>query len=117
MEQKFKYVGVTTNADGRTKVRFANELIRIKVLEKAKVTNINFVELAKESTKLEAVNHLATTELYSDPKFQQTIDEAVEKYSTMTTSVKTAKTVKAKSPTEKLANLKERAAKKTAVTA
>jgi hypothetical protein len=120
MEQTFKYVGVATNIDGRIKMRFANDLIRTKVMMKHGDSDIHFVELPEASLKPVAVTFLKTTDLYANPKFTPTVDEAFEKYCVAT--VKTTKTAKAakspaKSPEEKMAGLKDRASKKTAVSA
>ena len=55
----FTVAGTATNADGTTKARFANDLVaRIKILNKAKCTAINLVELPRAMTKLEALQFL-----------------------------------------------------------
>ena len=55
----FTVAGTATNPDGTTKARFANDLVaRIKILNKAKCTNINLVELPRAMTKLEALQFL-----------------------------------------------------------
>ena len=60
-EKMFTVAGTATNPDGTTKARFANDLVaRIKILNKAKCTNINLVELPRAMTKLEALQHLQT---------------------------------------------------------
>ena len=60
-EKMFTVAGTATNPDGTTKARFANDLVaRIKILNKAKCTNINLVELPQAMTKLEALQHLQT---------------------------------------------------------
>lgn len=60
-EKLFTVAGTATNPDGTTKARFANDLVaRIKILTKAKCTNINLVELPQPMTKLEALQHLQT---------------------------------------------------------
>ena len=58
-DKLFTVAGTATNPDGTTKARFANDLVaRIKILNKAKCTNINLVELPKAMTKLEALQFL-----------------------------------------------------------
>ena len=58
-EKLFTVAGTATNPDGTTKARFANDLVaRIKILAKAKCTNIDLVELPQPMTKLEALQHL-----------------------------------------------------------
>ena len=60
-EKTFTVAGTATNADGTVKVRFANDLVaRIKILNKNNCTNINLVELPREMTKLQALQHLQT---------------------------------------------------------
>lgn len=60
-EKLFTVAGTATNPDGTTKARFANDIVaRIKILSKAKCTNINLVELPRAMTKLEALQHLQT---------------------------------------------------------
>ena len=58
-DKMFTVAGTATNPDGTTKARFANDLVaRIKILNKAKCTNINLVELPRAMTKLEALQYL-----------------------------------------------------------
>ncbi len=60
-DKLFTVAGTATNPDGTTKARFANDLVaRIKILNKAKCTNINLVELPRAMTKMEALQHLQT---------------------------------------------------------
>jgi hypothetical protein len=58
-DKLFTVAGTATKSDGTTKARFANDLVaRIKILNKAKCTNINLVELPRAMTKLEALQFL-----------------------------------------------------------
>ena len=58
-DKLFTVAGTATNPDGTTKARFANDLVaRIKILNKAKCTNVNLVELPRAMTKLEALQFL-----------------------------------------------------------
>jgi len=58
-DKLFTVAGTATNPDGITKARFANDLVaRIKILNKAKCTNINLTELPRAMTKLEALQFL-----------------------------------------------------------
>ena len=60
-EKLFTVAGTATNADGTTKARFANDLVaRIKILNKAKCTDINLMELPHAMTKLQALQYLQT---------------------------------------------------------
>ena len=53
-DKLFKVVGVST-LDGETKVRFANDTMRVKVLDKNGHTDIMLIELDEAMTKLDAV--------------------------------------------------------------
>ena len=56
-EKRFAVAGVST-LEGKTKLRFANDVMRIKILAKNGHTDIDLVELPVEMTKAEAVQHL-----------------------------------------------------------
>lgn len=56
-DKKFVVAGVST-LDGKTKLRFANDTMRIKILAKNGHTDVDLVELPTEMTKAEAVQHL-----------------------------------------------------------
>ena len=54
----YKYAGVST-VNGKTKIRFANDIMRIKVLDKNGHEGVNIQELPTEMQKGDAVKHLA----------------------------------------------------------
>lgn len=84
-ECMFNVTGIST-LNGKTKVRYANDLVsRVKILVKDGHQDINLIELATPLSKLDCIKHLKTTELYSNPKFAQAIDQAEEKYTEMST--------------------------------
>jgi len=56
-DKKYSVVGVST-LNGKTKMRFANDMMRIKILAKNGHSDVELVELANEMTKAEAVQHL-----------------------------------------------------------
>lgn len=56
-DKKFAVAGVST-LDGKTKVRFANDTMRIKILAKNGHTNVELVTLPHEMTKAEIAAHL-----------------------------------------------------------
>ena len=60
-DKKFAVTGVSTQA-GKTKVRFANDTMRIKILAKNGHTNVELVELPSEMSKAEAVQYLKSVE-------------------------------------------------------
>ena len=72
-------VGGVSKSKGGYKVRFANDMTRVKILAKTD-TDINLVELPKAMTKAELVTFLKTTSMYSNSEFRAAIDAADEKY-------------------------------------
>lgn len=56
-DKKFAVAGVSTLA-GKTKIRFANDTMRIKILTKNGHTGVDLVELPHEMTKAEIAQHL-----------------------------------------------------------
>ena len=60
-DKKFAVAGVST-LEGKTKLRFANDTMRIKILAKNGHINVELVELPVEMTKAEAVQHLKSIE-------------------------------------------------------
>ena len=56
----FAVAGVST-LDGKTKVRFANDAARIKILVKNGHTDIELVDLPHEMTKAEIAQYMAET--------------------------------------------------------
>jgi hypothetical protein len=94
-DKLFKIAGVSKLA-GSYKVRFANDMTRVKVLAKTGHTEIELMDLPKAMTKPELVTFLKTSELYNRAEFKQAIDAADEKYNGSAT-VKVAG-VKVKAP-------------------
>jgi hypothetical protein len=56
-DKKFAVAGVST-LEGKTKLRFANDVMRIKILAKNGHKDVELVELPNEMTKAEVVQHL-----------------------------------------------------------
>jgi len=94
-DKSFKIAGVSKLA-GSYKVRFANDMTRVKVLAKTGHTEIELIDLPRAMTKPELVTFLKTSELYNRAEFKQAIDAADEKYNGSAT-VKVAG-VKVKAP-------------------
>ena len=57
----FAVAGVSTHKDG-TKIRFANDAARVKILIKNGHTDIELVDLPREMTKAEIAQHLFETD-------------------------------------------------------
>ena len=56
-DKQFTVVGSST-LEGKTKVRFMNDSIRVKILEKNGHTNIDFVNLPHAMSKVDAVRYM-----------------------------------------------------------
>jgi hypothetical protein len=56
-DKKFMVTGVST-LEGKTKIRFANDGIRIKILEKNGHKDVRLVDLPKAMTKAEIAQYL-----------------------------------------------------------
>jgi hypothetical protein len=101
----FTHAGVST-LNGKTKVRFANDALRVKILAKNGHKDIDIVQLRHSMTKEDAVAYLmeidfATRDGVTNPAVQAALDEAAGKRGvkaapTMDKIVAKAKTVKAK---------------------
>jgi hypothetical protein len=77
--QTFTVAGVSKTKNGQYKVRFANDLSRVKLLSKVD-TDVNLIELAGPLTKPEVVTFLKTTDFYSNEIYRAAIDAADAKY-------------------------------------
>jgi len=102
----FKVAGVSTR-NGQTKVRFANDMTRIKVLVKTGHTDINLIELPEFMDKPAVVSYLKTTELYANSLYREAIDAADLKYNDVgeiqvAKATKPAKAVKVKPDMEQI---------------
>ena len=106
-DKSFKIAGVS-KLKGSYKVRFANDMTRVKVLAKTGHSEIELIELPKAMSKPELVTHLKSTELYNRAEFKQAIDAADEKYNGSTTVKVAGVTVKspAKAPVKASATTK-----------
>ena len=56
-DKRFSVAGVST-LDGKTKIRFANDAMRVKILAKNGHTDVDLVDLPREMTKAEIAAHL-----------------------------------------------------------
>lgn len=101
----FKVAGVSRH-EGQVKVRFANDMTRVKILVKNGHTDIELVELPTEMEKAAAVKFLLTTELAQNSEYKAAIDSADAKYS----PIVKVKTPKADKPVKVKASKKEKTA-------
>ena len=78
-EKKFAVAGVST-LEGKTKIRFANDTMRIKILAKNGHTNIELVDLPHEMTKGEIAQHMIDTDFaHGRADVQAAIDYVAKK--------------------------------------
>ena len=97
-DKLFNVVGVS-KLDGEYKVRFANDIMRIKVLAKHGHEDIRLVELDKATTKYEAVKQLQSMDDFQDAAAQSAIAEYLEDKAPKTPKAKAAPKAKvAKAP-------------------
>ena len=78
-DKKFAVAGVSTH-EGKTKVRFANDTMRVKILGKNGHTDIQLVDLPHEMTKGEIAQYLISTGFGSNsPAVQAAISYIAKK--------------------------------------
>jgi hypothetical protein len=93
-DKLFTVVGTST-LEGETKVRFANDVMRVKVLEKHGHTDVNLIELESPMTKLDAAKFIQDLELFQGSAEQMAIADYIERN---TETPKAAKAPKAEKP-------------------
>ena len=76
-DKMFTVAGIS-KLDGEYKVRFANDMMRIKVLAKSGHEDIRLADLEKSVSKLEAAKILLGLDEFSDAIAQATITEYIE---------------------------------------
>ena len=79
MTNKTFAVGGVSKTKGQYKVRFANDMTRVKILAKTD-TDINLVELPVAMTKGDLVTFLKSGDLYKNAEYAAAIDAADAKY-------------------------------------
>lgn len=73
-DKLFKVVGVSKHKD-EYKVRFANDIMRIKVLAKNGHEDIRLIELEEPMSKIDAVTALSKVDEFQDVSAKMAIDE------------------------------------------
>ena len=76
----FKVAGVSRSNNGQVKVRFANDLSRVKLLVKDGQTDIELMELPTEMDKPAICKFLLESDLMKNPEYAEAIQTADEKY-------------------------------------
>lgn len=92
-DKLFTVCGTAVTPKGETKVRFATDPMRVKVLAKCGDTNIILIELDEPMTKLDAVKFIKDLEEFAGVDEQAAIDDYIERN---TPKEKVAKEPKAK---------------------
>jgi hypothetical protein len=100
-DKLFKVAGIS-KLNGEYKVRFANDIMRIKVLAKSGHEDIRLAELDTAVSKMEAAMLISGMDEFSDVVAQATIAEYVEENTPRTPKAKTAPIAKAKAKVAKL---------------
>ena len=86
-DKTFKVVGVSKH-EGEYKVRFANDIMRIKILAKNGHEDVRLAQLPEPLTKLEAVLAIADMDEYSDVAAQACINDWISENSPKTKTTK-----------------------------
>ena len=103
-------VAGTSALNGVTKVRFANDQMRVKVLAKSGHTDINLVELPEAMTKLDAVKFIKNLDEFTNVVEQVAIADYLDRKDEAPAKVVTKVTAKAKTPAKTKAAPKVKAA-------
>jgi hypothetical protein len=78
-EKKFAVAGVST-LNGKTKIRFANDAARIKILIKNGHTDVELIDLPQEMTKAEIAQYMSAQQFGSgNPAVQAAIRDLAKK--------------------------------------
>jgi hypothetical protein len=101
-DKLFTVAGIS-KLNGNYKVRFANDMMRIKVLAKSGHEDIRLADLETSLSKLDAAKVLLSLDEFSDAIAQSTITEYIEDNSPKTPAPKASKpaakgVMKAKAP-------------------
>jgi hypothetical protein len=110
-DKLFKVAGIS-KLNGEYKVRFANDIMRIKVLAKSGHEDIRLAELDTAMTKLDAAKAIQGMEDFSDVIAQATIGEYLDENTPKTPAVKAK--APAKAPAKVTAKVKAPAKAKVA---
>jgi len=93
-EKKFAVAGVST-LSGKTKVRFANDAMRVKILAKNGHTDVELIELPREMTKGEIAAYMVEQGFGAGNPAVQAAIAYVAKKNPVGKTVKTAAAVEA----------------------
>ncbi len=94
-DKTYSVCGVTRQPDGRMKVRWTNNIMRIKILVREGHTDIQLADLGKEMTKYEGVMAIKNLPEFQDAHSQMAIQEYLEEKAPKATKAAVADTVAA----------------------
>ena len=114
-DKLFKVAGIS-KLNGEYKVRFANDIMRIKVLAKSGHEDIRLAELDEAVSKMEAAMLISGMDEFSDVVAQATIAEYIEDNTPKAPKAKAAPKAKTKGPSMDAIKARGEAAKKAAST-
>lgn len=77
-DKLYSVVGTTVQPDGQMKIRWTNNIFRIKILQREGHTDIQLVDLGKEMTKYDAVKAMQSLDQFQEAKYQSVIAEYLE---------------------------------------
>ena len=77
-DKTYSVVGTTVQPDGQLKIRWTNNIMRIKILHREGHTDILLADLGKEMTKYEAVKAMQSLDAFKESKYQAVIAEYLE---------------------------------------
>lgn len=93
-DKLFNVCGVST-LNGETKVRFANDVMRIKVLAKNGHTDIQLVELPEAMSKADAAQFISELDEFQTAEAQMAVSEYLDKNTKAPAKAKATKAVAA----------------------
>jgi hypothetical protein len=111
-DKKFTVAGIS-KLNGEYKIRFANDMMRIKVLAKSGHEDIRLADLEGEFTKMEAAKIVLGLDEFSDAIAQSTIIEYIEANSPKAKVSKPVAVKATKTPATKVAKAPAKAVKVT----
>jgi hypothetical protein len=77
-DKTYSVVGTTVQPDGQLKIRWTNNIMRIKILMREGHTDIRLADLGKEMTKYEGVKAIQSLDEFKEAKYQSVIAEYLE---------------------------------------
>ena len=77
-DKTYSVVGTTIQPDGQMKIRWTNNIMRIKILHREGHTDIKLADLGKEMTKYEAVKAMQSLDEFQGAAYQSVIAEYLE---------------------------------------